>query len=67
MGFAGDVAVTTGDLLALLGVTGVPATAFVSADGRVVAIAEGERSPAFLLATIDARLHRPCSTPLHSR
>lgn len=43
-GLGGPLGVTTGNLLNALGVAGVPATAFVSADGRVVAVAEGALS-----------------------
>ncbi|HMV68233.1 MAG TPA: hypothetical protein PKA64_15405 [Myxococcota bacterium] len=40
-GLEGTLAMTTGNLLELLGVNGVPTTAFVSADGRIIGVAEG--------------------------
>lgn len=56
LGFDVRQAVTTGNLLAAIGTTEIPTTVMVSADGRIVGVARGERDEAFFRARA-AELH----------
>jgi hypothetical protein len=47
MGLDWPLALTYGDLLSTVGLWEVPATVFVSADGRIVGVAEGGHEEAF--------------------
>jgi len=47
LGIQMRVATTKDEVLAPLGIRGVPATVFVNAEGRLVGAATGERSAAF--------------------
>jgi hypothetical protein len=42
-----SVAVARGDVLEPFGMHAIPSTAFISADGRIVAVAKGSRRQAF--------------------
>lgn len=55
-GLEGTLAMTTGNLVALLGVSGVPATAFVSAEGRIVGVVEGPVGEAALTEAVEELL-----------
>lgn len=56
LGLEGTVAITTDEVLAPFGARGVPSTAFVSKDGRVVAAATGARDRAFFARRAQALL-----------
>ena len=47
LGLGGTVATTTDEILSPFGARGIPSTAFVSAQGRVVGVASGARDRAF--------------------
>ena len=47
LGLGGTVAITSDEILAPFGLRGVPSTAFVDGQGRVVASATGARDRAF--------------------
>jgi len=55
-GLGGPLAVTTGNLLAALGVTDVPAFVLVSASGRIVAVAQGRVGERALERAVRRRL-----------
>lgn len=54
LGFDLPMAVTTGNLMDLIAISGVPTTLFVSREGRIVAIAEGALSEDALDSAIQA-------------
>lgn len=56
LGIQATVAITSDEVLAPFGVRGVPATAFVDAQGRVVAAATGVRDRGFFSRRIEALL-----------
>jgi hypothetical protein len=60
-GLGGTLAVTTGNLLAALGVTDVPAFALVSASGRIVGLAQGSIGERALERAVARRLLAPAS------
>jgi hypothetical protein len=47
MGFDWPLAITDGNLLDALGISEVPATIFVDAEGRIVGVAEGAQEEPF--------------------
>ncbi|MGC4113139.1 MAG: hypothetical protein QM765_00360 [Myxococcales bacterium] len=56
LGLEGTVAITTDEVLAPFGARGVPATAFVTRDGRVVGSATGARDRSFFSRRAQALL-----------
>jgi hypothetical protein len=66
-GIGGTIARTSGDLLAALRLTGVPAAAFVDPSGCVRRVAQGEMAPEAMEAALDAvariDVSEPCAGP----
>ncbi len=62
LGYDWPQAVTTGDLLSTLGLWSVPATVFVSADGRIVGVGEGGHEEPFFRRRTDWLVARPGSS-----
>jgi hypothetical protein len=63
IGIRMPVALADGPVLAELGAAGIPATVFVSHDGRIVAVANGERSRRFFARRVEALVeHRDLAT-----
>lgn len=63
LGVGIPVAIAQGEMLAPFGATGVPATVFVTAEGRVLGVANGERSQRFFEARARDLLERSRSGP----
>lgn len=58
IGLTREPLVTEGDVMGALGLQKVPSTLFVTAAGRIVALAEGERSERFFAEQAEALLAR---------